>query len=182
MYGALANTPTCQMIPPGLPGYHRYCPYRLDLTRNGRWIAPNLQRAHALADTSNTRGKAVTIWDITDTGSAEPLVPYLARLLRHLGYRPDIHVLTPGATEPTVTSRSRPRRPAPSHFRPGLPHTSDSSRSHAPQTPRRRRVKRAASEQQTSSDGSAQQWEPRQVSQRGATMRSNNAVGSASAA
>jgi peptide/nickel transport system substrate-binding protein len=26
MYGALANTPTCQMIPPGLPGYHRYCP------------------------------------------------------------------------------------------------------------------------------------------------------------
>jgi peptide/nickel transport system substrate-binding protein len=95
MYGALANTPTCQMIPPGLPGYHRYCPYRLDLTRNGRWIAPNLQRAHALADTSDTRGKAVTIWDITDTGSAEPLVPYLARLLRHLGYRPDIHVLTP---------------------------------------------------------------------------------------
>jgi ABC-type transport system substrate-binding protein len=26
MYGALANTPTCQMIPPGLPGYHRYSP------------------------------------------------------------------------------------------------------------------------------------------------------------
>ena len=108
MYGALANAPTCQIIPPGLPGYRRYCPYTLDPTPSGRWLAPNLHRAHALTATTDERDKAVTIWDISDTGNAEPLIPYLSRLLQRLGYLPSIHVLTPAhlnRTSPAARAR-----------------------------------------------------------------------------
>jgi peptide/nickel transport system substrate-binding protein len=91
--GSLANAATCQTIPPGLPGYMPYCPYTLD-PGGGRWTAPDLRRAHFLVAASRTRGRHVTIWDISDTGKAEPVVPYLARLLRQLGYRPHVRVLT----------------------------------------------------------------------------------------
>ena len=67
MYGgAIANTPTCQLIPPGLPGYGRYCPYTIEPRDNGRWLAPHFRKARALAARSRT-GATVTIWDITDT-------------------------------------------------------------------------------------------------------------------
>jgi DNA-binding SARP family transcriptional activator/ABC-type transport system substrate-binding protein len=91
--GSLANAPSCQTIPPGLPGYAPYCPYTLDRGA-GRWTAPDLPRAHRLVAASRTRGSRVTIWDISDTGHAEPVVPYLVRVLRELGYRPHVRVLS----------------------------------------------------------------------------------------
>ena len=39
--------PTCQVLPPYLPGYRRYCPYTLDPTPAGVWHAPNLARGRA---------------------------------------------------------------------------------------------------------------------------------------
>jgi YVTN family beta-propeller protein len=91
--GSLANAPTCQTIPPGLPGYTRYCPYTLN-RGGGRWTAPDLRRARALVAASRTHGRRVTIWDISDTGNAEPVVPYLVRVLDELGYRAHVRVLS----------------------------------------------------------------------------------------
>jgi DNA-binding SARP family transcriptional activator/ABC-type transport system substrate-binding protein len=90
--GSLANAASCQTIPPGLPGYMPYCPYTLD--RGRRWTAPDLRRAHLLVAASRTRGRRVTIWDISDTGNPEPVVPYLVRILHQLGYRTHVRVLS----------------------------------------------------------------------------------------
>jgi peptide/nickel transport system substrate-binding protein len=81
--GPTANAPLCQVIPPGLPGYRRYCPYSLDFAR-----------AAALTAASGTRGQRVTVWSISDSGSAEAAAPYLAAVLKRLGYRAQVRVIT----------------------------------------------------------------------------------------
>ncbi len=93
--GAVANTPTCQVIPPGIPGYRRYCPYTLDPRADGTWTAPDLRRARSLVAASGTQGAKVTIWTVSDTGAPEPGVRYLAALLRRVGYRARFEVITP---------------------------------------------------------------------------------------
>ncbi len=96
MYGGTAaNTPTCQTIAPGLFGHRQYCPYTADPGTNAPWVAPDPRRARLLVDASGTRGAPITIWDISDTGHAEPLIPYLTQLLGNLGYRAAVRVLTP---------------------------------------------------------------------------------------
>ena len=99
--GALSNTPTCQVIPPGIPGYHRYCPYTYQPRADGKWSAPDLPRARALVAASGTRGARVTIWTVSDTHPPEPEpgVTYLVALLRRLGYRASYKVLTPKGLE-----------------------------------------------------------------------------------
>ena len=54
--GPLTAQPTCQILPPGLPGYQRYCPYTLNPGPAGVWTAPNLARAEHLVSASGTRG------------------------------------------------------------------------------------------------------------------------------
>jgi peptide/nickel transport system substrate-binding protein len=105
--GSLANSPSCQIIPSGLPGYHRYCPYTLDPGSTGRWSARDLRKARLLVDGTRTRGAAVTIWDISDSG-AEPVIPIVTRALRQLGYRPRVRVLTSRAFgRTTAAERAR---------------------------------------------------------------------------
>ena len=40
--GSIAARPTCQLLPPQLAGYRRYCPYTRDPTSDGRWHGPDL--------------------------------------------------------------------------------------------------------------------------------------------
>ncbi len=81
-------TPTCQILPPGFPGYTPYCPYTLKPTSRGRYRAPDLQRARRLVTASGTRGSRVTVWGWTDDPGLTPrLVGYVATVLRRLGYR-----------------------------------------------------------------------------------------------
>ncbi len=40
--------PTCQLLPPYIPGYQRYCPYTLNPNPAGTWSAPDLAKARAL--------------------------------------------------------------------------------------------------------------------------------------
>src|SRR5207247_6850514 len=55
LYGGLSiATPTCQILPPGLPGYMPYCPYTLHPRHGGRWTSPNLSRARQLVAASGT--------------------------------------------------------------------------------------------------------------------------------
>ena len=38
---------TCQVLPPDLDGYRRYCPYTAEPTKTGAWTAPDLARARS---------------------------------------------------------------------------------------------------------------------------------------
>ena len=41
------SQPSCQMLPPYIPGYRPYCPYTLDPSPAGVWHAPDLAKARA---------------------------------------------------------------------------------------------------------------------------------------
>jgi YVTN family beta-propeller protein len=89
------SQPSCQLIPPYIPGYKAYCPYTLNPTPAGTWQAPDLTAAKRLIAASHTRGTPITIWnlaayqaDFTSTGR------YLVSLLRQLGYPARVKDLT----------------------------------------------------------------------------------------
>ena len=77
--------PACQILPVGLPGYRRYCPYTTDPNPAGIWHAPNLAAAQRLIAASGTSGTRVTIWNLAADVNGT-LDPYLASLLDRLGY------------------------------------------------------------------------------------------------
>lgn len=80
--GSVLATATCQVLPPGIPGYRRYCPYAHDLAA-----------ARRLVDASGTRGRRVTVWGWTDDPTISvDVVRYVASVLRELGYRVDVHL------------------------------------------------------------------------------------------
>jgi peptide/nickel transport system substrate-binding protein len=83
LYGGSAlATATCQVLPPGIPGYRAYCPY-----------AQGLARARRLVAASGTRGQVVTVWGWTDDPTISVgVVRYVASVLRQLGYRVDVHL------------------------------------------------------------------------------------------
>jgi YVTN family beta-propeller protein len=59
---------SCQIIPPGLPGYVLTCPY----TRSpgaGVWTGPDLARARRLVAASGTRGARVEVWGFPELGA-----------------------------------------------------------------------------------------------------------------
>ncbi len=75
---------TCQILPPDFPGYRPYCPYTSGDPRRGVWKAADLTRARALVAASGTLGMPVEVWVPTShLGEG----PYLAALLRSIGYR-----------------------------------------------------------------------------------------------
>jgi len=86
----LDSRPTCQLLPPYVPGYERYCPYTLEPSADGVWRSPNLAKARTLIAASRTRGARITIWSspaydsfVTDL---TPVGRYLVSLLDELGY------------------------------------------------------------------------------------------------
>jgi peptide/nickel transport system substrate-binding protein len=89
MYGGRrVATPTCQLLPPGIFGYHPYCPYTRLPSANGQWRAPDLARARRLVAASGTRSEQVTVSGPTDAGiPGTQVVPYVVAVLRELGYR-----------------------------------------------------------------------------------------------
>jgi len=87
--GPDAAQPTCQILPPGVPGYRPYCPFTVDPSVGGAWIGTNLARARRLVAASHTRGMHVVVWAHQWDG---PLGPYAVRVLRALGYRASLRV------------------------------------------------------------------------------------------
>ena len=83
LYGGRSlATPTCQMVPPGLSGYVRYCPYPHDLAR-----------ARRLVTASHTAGMSVPVWIAAgDDGFDARLMRYVSRVLRELGYRSRVRI------------------------------------------------------------------------------------------
>ena len=81
--GSAYGRPSCQVIPPNVPGYERYCPYTLDPRRTGEWTAPDVATAQRLIAASGTAGQKVTLWWFYHRAQGR----YVASLLRRLGYR-----------------------------------------------------------------------------------------------
>ncbi len=72
--GAHLATPSCQTLPPRLPGYQPYCPYPLDLERARRLVAE-----------SGTAGQTVTLV-IDDSPVARAIGTYLLDVLHDIGF------------------------------------------------------------------------------------------------
>jgi YVTN family beta-propeller protein len=93
--GPLMAQPTCQILPPALPGYRPYCPYTISPSPTGGWTAPDLARAEQLVRASGTRGAKVTVV----SGKFGTPIPvratgrYLVSVLNRLGYRASLQVV-----------------------------------------------------------------------------------------
>jgi hypothetical protein len=75
---------TCQILPPGFPGYEPYCPYTVDDDQGGQWKGPDLTEARRLVGESGTAGDPVVVGPWYAVSSAER--DYLASVLTDLGY------------------------------------------------------------------------------------------------
>jgi ABC-type transport system substrate-binding protein/class 3 adenylate cyclase/streptogramin lyase len=113
MGGPQVASPTCQVLPPSMFGYARYCPYTADAVRGGAWTAPNLARAQELVRKSGTRGDHVQVWTWKGWSYAR-LAPYLAHLLDTLGYHASIHAPpnTPAGYQKAANATANPGRRA----------------------------------------------------------------------
>jgi peptide/nickel transport system substrate-binding protein len=96
--GPKLATPTCQVLPPGFPGYKAYCPY----TKNpgsGKWTAPDLAKAKQLVAASGTKGMTVKV--NTDTAAVDKDIgEYFVGLLKQLGYNAQPQFLSPDIQYP----------------------------------------------------------------------------------
>jgi YVTN family beta-propeller protein len=93
--GPLIAQPTCQVLPPTMPGYHPYCPYTLQPGPGGAWTAPDLAHAEQLVRASGTRGDKVTV--LAGTFGAPLPTPatgrYVVSVLDQLGYRASLRMM-----------------------------------------------------------------------------------------
>jgi peptide/nickel transport system substrate-binding protein len=91
--GPAAARPTCQILPPRIPGYQRYCPYTRDKSSDGRWRGPDIARARRLVAASGTAGMRVAVWDSPEPQFAVNEGRATVAALEHLGYRATLHLL-----------------------------------------------------------------------------------------
>ena len=91
--GAQLAAPTCQVLPPGFPGYSPYCPW----TKDGEapWSAPDLERASQLVAESGTKGDRVDIVVANDRVQ-KAIGQYILVVLFKLGYDPRLKSLPHG--------------------------------------------------------------------------------------
>ena len=77
---------SCQVLPPNLDGYRRYCPYTTGPNPDGTYAGPDLVKARRLVALSGTKGQGVTVAGIA--GIFQPHGgDYFVSVLRSLGYR-----------------------------------------------------------------------------------------------
>ena len=89
--GANAAETTCQILPPEMGGYRRYCPYRY-----------NLARARRLVAASGTKGMKVLVWDTRAPAIAYEEGMLVVRTLRRIGYRAALKTVPVSVFQRTV--------------------------------------------------------------------------------
>ena len=104
-----SSQPACQILPVGLPGYRRFCPYTIDPNPAGIWHAPNLAKAEHLIAASHTGGTPITIWNLDEQDLA-PADHYLVSLFDRLGYPTQIKDFS--GSDPTGPTRFADSRTA----------------------------------------------------------------------
>jgi peptide/nickel transport system substrate-binding protein len=82
--GPKLGAPSCQVLPPGFPGYKPYCPY----TKNPgtTWSAPDLAKAKQLVKESGTAGQAVSVFAADDEVN-KAMAVYAQSVLNEIGYK-----------------------------------------------------------------------------------------------
>ena len=88
--------PTCQILPPGIPGYQPYCPFSADASASGTWVGPDLAAARSLVAASGTKGMRVTVWS-DDAPPDGTTGAFTVSVLRELGYRASLHIASHAA-------------------------------------------------------------------------------------
>jgi YVTN family beta-propeller protein len=106
--GPDAGSPTCQLLPPGMPGYRPTCPFTVAPSPAGAWTAPDLAKARQLVAASGTRGAAVVVWGWP---SRRTVAHHLAHVLRELGFRSRVRIFSDlGPSDKAATDpRQRPQ-------------------------------------------------------------------------
>jgi ABC-type transport system substrate-binding protein/DNA-binding SARP family transcriptional activator len=104
--GPGAATATCQILPPHLPGYRRFCPYTSDPSPDGRWQSPDLAQARRLVAASGTKGMNITVWDTPAPQFTVNESKLTVTALKQLGYRATLRLL-PDSTYFDYTNDSR---------------------------------------------------------------------------
>jgi YVTN family beta-propeller protein len=81
---------TCQVLPPGIPGYRPFCPYTANAGAAGGWSGPDLARARELARRAHLSGTTITVAGPSDRPAVLRAVTDFAHGLRAIGLRPRI--------------------------------------------------------------------------------------------
>ena len=93
--GPTIATPTCQILPPGFPGYQPYCPYTKN-PQDSKWSAPDLAKAKTLVAASHTAGMSISYY--TQADSLDKAIGlYMTDVLNSLGYHATLKVLNTNA-------------------------------------------------------------------------------------
>ncbi|MEP6799828.1 MAG: BTAD domain-containing putative transcriptional regulator [Lapillicoccus sp.] len=82
--GSAQASLSCQLLPPGFPGYRPYCPYQTG-PADGPYLGPDLDKARALVRESGTTRIPITIHRMT-AKVYQAFPDYIAQVLRSLGY------------------------------------------------------------------------------------------------
>jgi YVTN family beta-propeller protein len=85
MGGPRHALPTCQLLPPNLPGYQPYCRYTVNPRPGGGWQGPNVDKARELVRASGTADVPIQVWGSHDPFWA-PINAYFVQLLEQIGY------------------------------------------------------------------------------------------------
>ena len=94
---------TCQILPADFPGHYSYCPYTTG-AQDGGWHGPDMAMAQRLVRESGTTNVPVTVWTVVDSVTKKAAGSYLVQLLRDLGYRASLHVVSPGQIFPDLAN------------------------------------------------------------------------------
>jgi peptide/nickel transport system substrate-binding protein len=89
--GKVLAQPSCQVLPPGFPGYEPYCPYTKH--PGTKWSAPDLAKARRLVKESGTAGQKVTII-VQDLTVDKSIGTYLQTVLKSIGYDASVKALS----------------------------------------------------------------------------------------
>jgi peptide/nickel transport system substrate-binding protein len=92
--GPSLAAPTCQVLPPNIPGHVPYCPYTID-PGDGIWHGRDLARARQLVAASGTRGAKVAVVGTIDP-VGKPLTEQMVSDLNSIGYDATAKLLSPG--------------------------------------------------------------------------------------
>ncbi|HEX4259532.1 MAG TPA: ABC transporter substrate-binding protein [Acetobacteraceae bacterium] len=85
--------PTCQILPPGFPGYEPYCPWTKNPGKT--WTAPDLAKAKALMQQSGVApGTKVTLI-VIDRAADRAIGGYLQSMLNSLGFAASLKAISP---------------------------------------------------------------------------------------
>jgi peptide/nickel transport system substrate-binding protein len=87
--GPESGDPTCQLLPPGLPGYRPICSFTVAPSPTGAWAGPAPGRARGLIARSGAQGTPIEVWTWPDRASAGR---YLAEVLTRLGFPAHVRV------------------------------------------------------------------------------------------